>query len=244
MPMQSRNFNPQHVEQLAMRLKQNGLVSSMTDAMALAKSLTDANTSTSSYGSEKIPNPHATQQRRHPDGIDNLRREECAAPLAYLNRERRTPGRIENLPDHLQGGRVCAVQMHYHEAPRSEPAVFQAKAPVVEAPQEDPYEDERAIKDILQQDDELVYGNKQQPAPAPAPVQAPAPAPAPVREEQPVIRPAQVVQPAPAPAPQASQAPQTSPSEIPTNKEGRGRGLSKEEAAITDISKIFYYGGR
>lgn len=243
MPMQSRNFNPQHVEQLAMRLKQNGLVSSMTDAMTLAKSLTDANTSTSSYGSEKIPNPHATQQRRHPDGIDNLRREECAAPLAYLNRERRTPGRIENLPDHLQGGRVCAVQMHHHEQPRSEPAVFQVRAPVVETPADDPYTDERAIKEILQQDDELVYGNKtEQPAPAPAPVQAPAP----VREE-PVIRPAQVVQPAPAPAPapqQQQSEEERSPSEIPTTKEGRGRGLSKEEAAITDISKIFYYGGR
>lgn len=240
--MQSRNFNPQHVEQLAMRLKQNGLVSSMTDAMTLAKSLTDANTSTSSYGSEKIPNPHATQQRRHPDGIDNLRREECAAPLAYLNRERRTPGRIENLPDHLQG-RVCAVQMHHHEAPRSEPAVFQVRAPVVETPADDPYTDERAIKEILQQDAEMVYGDRQeQPAPAPAPVQAPAP----VREEQPVIRPAQVVPPtpapAPAPAPQSQEQP--SPSEIPANHEGRGRGLSKEEAAITDISKIFYYGGR
>ena len=238
-----RRANPQ-IERLAQKLRDNGIAASFADALSLAQSISESNTAEERYGSEKIPNRYQ-EQRRGPGVIQNVRPEECGTPLAYLNRERRGPGRIENLPERYQK----MPERQERPAPVQQAAVFAAEP------------DERTVRELVDEDAKRVYAQPvQRPVettPAPKvdsewfkPVaQVSQPVPQPV-QPAPVVRPAtpaqvqappQFAQPAPQP-----QAPPRTVSRHPpgSSPEQRGRGLSKEEESNTDISKIFYFGRR
>lgn len=95
-PQKFSNLNPT-VQQLALQIKQRGLAVSDIDAIALAKSISGEK-NPARYGSEKIPNRYADVQRQPAAGIQNVNPEEIGSPVRYIDREKRGPGRIENLP--------------------------------------------------------------------------------------------------------------------------------------------------
>lgn len=226
-----------HIEKLARTLQENGLAASTADALSLALSISDEECSTASapYGSEKIPNRHPERPRKCPAGIANLHPSECGPPVSHLNKERK-PGRIENVPE-------LAQQPVERPKPKSTPAVFlhdpevsaasvreavSRKPEQREEPQEqfDILDDEEAVRQILEEDDSLIYGE-------PEVVEEEVP----VAEEEPVIQPAE-------PAPVQKPEPVRQPVQNPFQQNGRGRGLTKEEAEMTDITQLFNFGNR
>lgn len=226
---------PPHIEKLARTLQENGLATSTAGAISLALSISDEECSTASapYGSEKIPPRHPERQRSSPAGIANLRPSECGPPVSHFNTERK-PGRIENVPELVQ-------RPVERPKPKSTPAVFLHNPEVsaasvreavlrkpeqCEKPQEqfDILDDETAVREILEQDDHLIYGE-------PEVVEGKEPMP----EEEPVIQPAE-----PAPV----QKPAQQPAQNPFQQNGRGRGLTKEEMEMTDITHIFNFRNR
>lgn len=96
MPQTFSSVNPT-VQQLALQIKQRRLALSDIDALALAQSISGEKNPTR-YGSEKIPNSYANVQRQLPAGIQNVDPEEIGTPVRYFDREKRGPGKIENLP--------------------------------------------------------------------------------------------------------------------------------------------------
>lgn len=246
MPQQQRfsNTDPS-VYQLSLVLMERGLAKSSVDAMTLAQGIS-GEWNPSRYGSEKIRNPYASQQKQPAGGIANVDPREIGTPVRYMNRENHKSGHIENLSyrddkpfEAVKSAPPRPVQQPPAEAPKEE-----ASIPDVPADEAATFEelaaDDPAVQELLDEDAKEIYAE-----PAPEPVAVPEP----VRQEEPIIRPVQskkiefasVQQRAPV-KPTVSDK-----SEVPVTEEMRamrGKGLSEEEEQLTDIQKIFYCGGR
>ncbi len=240
MPQQQRfsNTNPS-VYQLSLTLMERGLAKSSVDAMTLAESIS-GEWNPSLYGSEKIRNPYANQQKRPAGGIANVDPREIGTPVRYINRENHKPGHIENLTycDNKPFEAVKSAPPRPVQQPEASQGDTSIPDVTVNEAAEESAADDPAVQELLDEDAKEIYAE-----PAPEPVAAPEP----VRQEEPVIRSVQSKKIESAPVQQRAPVRAAFSSEVPIPHEMRamrGKGLSEEEEQLTDIQRIFYCGGR
>lgn len=244
MPQQQRfsNTDPS-VYQLSLVLMERGLAKSSVDAMTLAQGIS-GEWNPSRYGSEKIRNPYASQQKQPAGGIANVDPREIGTPVRYMNRENHRPGHIENLSylDDKPFEAVKSAPPRPVQQPPAEASHEDISIPDVTVNEAAPFEesaaDDPAVQELLDEDAKEIYAD-----PAPEPVAVPVP----VRQEEPIIRPVKKIEFAPVQQRAPVKPTVSDKSEVPVTEEMRamrGKGLSVEEEQLTDIQKIFYCGGR